>query len=1107
MTAQTTMQTSDNPLWFKDAVFYEVHVKTFCDGNGDGIGDFKGLTSKLDYLEDLGITVIWLLPFYPSPLRDDGYDTADYRDVHPDYGTLRDFKKFLKEAHARGIRVLTELVLNHTSDQHKWFQRARNSRPGTVNRDFYVWSDTPHKYEDARIIFQDFEHSNWAYDPVAKSYYWHRFYHHQPDLNFDNPRVHTELIRILDFWFNLGVDGVRLDAVPYLYEREGTNCENLPETYEFLKKLRAHVDEKYPGRIFLAEANQWPEDAVKYFGDGDMCHMAFHFPLMPRMFMALEMENKHPILDILEQTPRIPENCQWAMFLRNHDELTLEMVTDEERDYMYRIYSQDPTSRINLGIRRRLSPLLDDDRRKIELMNVLLFSMPGSPVIYYGDEVGMGDNYYLGDRDGVRTPMQWNSNKNAGFSDANPQRLYLPVIIDPKYHFESVNVETQEHSQSSLLWWMRRLISVRNQYKAFGRGEMEFLPGDDPKVLAFLLRHEDETILVVCNLSRFARMAELDLSGLAGHEPEEIFGRTRFKTVEDSPYPLTLGPYGYHLFLMRSPEETQTRDTSPGLAEFRAETWATLLEDRGARTRLEKKVLLPWIRQQRWFGGKARKVLELKIISWPRLGPSDNSFFILMVEVKYDDGDPEIYVIPLAFREMAPDEDLPRGTLLWLKTRKRVGAVHDAVFNESFCEELLATITRRRKLNTGGGRLSAEASKLLTRTIREREVDLKPKLMGAEQSNTSIRYGNDLILKLYRRTEVGVHPDQEIVQYLSGPGEFEYIPPFAGSLHYDLADRGKVVLGLMQQFMPNQGDAWEMTLDMVTRYYERALSMPEVNLESLHLPDGVLQAALEYPFPDAESFFRGFAIESASLLGRRTAQMHLALAANKTDPGFVSEPFSQLYQRSLFQSMRNRVRQEIRLLKRNAAKLPEHVRGEAKDVLDLEGDILERMRSITRGKIDTRKIRIHGDYHLGQVLFTGKDFVIFDFEGEPARSLSERRLKRSPIRDVAGMIRSYHYAAYSPLLMTSSIREEDVSGLEAWAELWYVYIGGVFLRSYLEMVESTPIIPKTPEMLESMLTAFLLEKALYEMGYELNNRPEWLVIPLRGIKHLCGAPS
>ena len=541
-------------------------MRAFSDGNGDGIGDFKGLTEKLDYLQDFGVTALWLLPFYPSPLRDDGYDISDYTDIHPSYGTLHDFRAFLKAAHSRGLRVITELVVNHTSDQHPWFQRARRAAPGSKARDFYVWSNTQEKYQDARIIFKDFETSNWSWDPLAKAYYWHRFYAHQPDLNFDNPAVQKAIFGALDFWLSMGVDGLRLDAVPYLFEREGTSCENLAETHAFLKVLRRHVDDRYRDRMLLAEANQWPEDAAAYFGAGDECHMAFHFPVMPRLFMAVHMEDRYPIIDILQQTPQIPEASQWALFLRNHDELTLEMVTDEDRDYMYQVYATDPQARINLGIRRRLAPLLSSNRRKMELLNSLLFSLPGTPVLYYGDEIGMGDNIYLGDRNGVRTPMQWSADRNAGFSQANPQRLYLPVIIDPEHHYETVNVEAQQQNLNSFLWWMKRLIILRKRYLAFGRGSIEFLYPSNRKVLVFVRRYGDEAILAVANLSRFVQYAELDLAAFKGMVPLELFGQSRFPPVGDLPYFLTLSPHGFYWFKLEPAKTAQSSAPAPTLS-------------------------------------------------------------------------------------------------------------------------------------------------------------------------------------------------------------------------------------------------------------------------------------------------------------------------------------------------------------------------------------------------------------------------------------------------------------------------------------------------------------------------------------------------------------
>jgi maltose alpha-D-glucosyltransferase/alpha-amylase len=540
----------EDPLWYKDAVFYEVHVRAFCDSNGDGTGDFRGFAQKLDYLQDLGVNTIWLLPFYPSPLKDDGYDIADYANVHPSYGTLEDFQLVLDEAHRRGMRVLTEMVMNHTSDQHPWFQEARQSK-NNPRRDWYVWSDTPDPYRQARIIFIDTELSNWAWDPVSKSYYWHRFFSHQPDLNYDNPAVREEMWNLMKFWLDKGVDGFRIDAVPYLVEREGTNCENLPETHQILKDLHTRLAQNYPNRFLLAEANQWPQDAIAYFGTGDECDMAFHFPLMPRMFMAIRLEDRKPIIDIMQRTPPIPDSCQWGLFLRNHDELTLEMVTDDERDYLYDEYAMDKSARLNLGIRRRLAPLLENDRRRIELMNGLLMSLPGTPIIYYGDEIGMGDNIYLGDRNGVRTPMQWNTGWNAGFSGADPEQLYFPLLSNPVYGYQTVNVEAQRRSPHSLLSWMKQIIRVRKSTQAFGRGTLEFLSSPNHRVLAYVREFGKDKILIVNNLSNSAQAAELDLRRFKGSVPIEMFGGNPFPRVGDLPYLLTLGPYQFFWFRLR----------------------------------------------------------------------------------------------------------------------------------------------------------------------------------------------------------------------------------------------------------------------------------------------------------------------------------------------------------------------------------------------------------------------------------------------------------------------------------------------------------------------------------------------------------------------------
>ncbi len=601
----------DDPLWYKDAIVYQAHVRAFFDSTNDGVGDFAGFSQKLDYLQSLGVNALWLQPFYPSPLRDDGYDIADYENIHPSYGRLADFDNFIAEAHRRNIRVITELVINHTSDQHPWFQAARRAPAGSPEREFYVWSETIQKYEGVRIIFTDTETSNWSWDDTAKAYYWHRFFHHQPDLNFDNPEVIAAVVKVMRFWLDRGVDGMRLDAVPYLIERDGTICENLDETHQVLKSIRREVDASYPDRMLLAEANQWPADVRPYFGDGDECHMAFHFPLMPRMFMAVRQEDRHPIVEILRQTPEIPDNCQWAMFVRNHDELTLEMVTDEERDYMYQAYAADPQMRINVGIRRRLAPLMENSRRRIELMNSLLFSLPGTPVIYYGDEIGMGDNIYLGDRNGVRTPMQWTGDRNGGFSRADPARLFAPPIMDPVYGYQAINVEAQERSPFSLLNWMKRMIGLRKQHKVFGRGSIEFLSPQNRKVLVYVRSHQDETILCVANLSRTVQPAELDLSRFRGMIPVEMLGLTEFPRIGELPYFLTLGPYAFYWFRLlqsapaitaRTAPETSTGvPQAPGLLVGAA--WDTLL-DGNVRTLIERDLLLPFLQRQRWFGGR-----------------------------------------------------------------------------------------------------------------------------------------------------------------------------------------------------------------------------------------------------------------------------------------------------------------------------------------------------------------------------------------------------------------------------------------------------------------------------------------------------------------------
>jgi maltose alpha-D-glucosyltransferase / alpha-amylase len=1122
-----------DPSWYRDAVIYSCHVRSFADSNGDGYGDLKGLTDKLDYLQDLGVTAIWLLPFYPSPLRDDGYDIADYTTIHPDYGTMRQFKRFVKEAHARGLKVITELVINHTSDQHPWFQRAVKSPPGSRWRDWYVWSDTPEPYPDVRIIFEDFETSNWAWHAEAQQYYWHRFYGHQPDLNFDNPEVQEAIAEVLDFWAETGVDGFRLDAIPYLYEREGTNGENLPETHDYLKQLRAHLDEKWPGRMFLAEANQWPEDAAAYFGDGDECHMNFHFPLMPRLYMAVSQEDRFPVIDILQQTPEIPDGTQWALFLRNHDELTLEMVTDEERDFMYRAYAHDPRMRINLGIRRRLAPLLGNDRRLIELMNSLLFSMPGTPVLYYGDEIGMGDNIYLGDRNGVRTPMQWSADRNAGFSDANPQRLYLPVVIDPEYHYETVNVESQQENPASLLWWHKRLIALRQRHAAlFGRGAIEFVPPDNPKVLAYVRRHTPEDggpeqrVLVVANLSRNAQPATLPLQDFQGLSPVEMFGRTAFPAITDQPYLLTLGPYQFYWFsLEREPSRltlSQMRESVQALpAEAEPDApeltvageWTALLRGKG-RERLE--AALPTIlRRQRWFGGKAREILDCSVSDVVPVGRKDHpSLHLLITRVEYVDGEPEEYVVAVTFAE---GEDAGRiatstPTAVLAHVRGRgprgdSGILYDALQDPEAGKALLETIAQARKHRAGRGELlGRKDTPLGTRASR---AELEASVLRGEQSNTSIVFGDRYMMKMVRKLEPGVSPDVEIGRYLAR--RVEHVPELVGTI--DLERPGAkepATLAMLQRFVPNEGDAWVHTLDELERFSERVLSDPP---DSGRVLPGARSSALTLAareIPEAVHGALGPYVDSAILLGRRTAEVHIALATGDDGDAFEPEPFSTLYQRSLYQSMRNALRRGLQAARKGSASLPDPAAREHIEQLSArEDEILERLRTLSTTKIDAVRTRIHGDYHLGQVLWTGRDFVVIDFEGEPARPLGERRLKRSPLRDVAGMLRSFQYATASALRfqLERGAVTEDRTGYEdlrGWLAYWHRWASAAFLRGYLEAAEGQRFLPSDPDHTAILLDAFLLEKAIYELGYEMNNRPEWVDIPLTGIAEVLG---
>ncbi len=1101
--ADPQAQTGES-LWYKDAIVYELHVKSFFDSNSDGIGDFAGLMHKLDYLQELGVTALWLLPFYPSPLLDDGYDIADYFRINPDYGTLPDFKKFLREAHRRDIRVIIELVINHTSNQHAWFQRSRQAKPGSLWRDFYVWSNTTDKYRDARIIFTDFENSNWAWDHVAQAYYWHRFYSHQPDLNYDNPRVRREIVRVLDYWFNLGVDGMRLDAVPYLFEREGTNCENLPETHAFLKDLRAHIDKKFKGRMLLAEANQWPEDAAAYFGNGDECHMAFHFPIMPRLFMAVRMEDRFPIIDILDQSLNIPPNCQWGMFLRNHDELTLEMVTDEERDYMYKAYAQDPRARINVGIRRRLAPLLDNSRRRIELMNSLLLSLPGTPTLYYGDEIGMGDNYHLGDRDGVRTPMQWSADLNAGFSKANPQQLYLPAIIDPEYHFTTINVDNQSRNLSSLLWFMRRLIAIRKRFKAFGRGTMQFLPSDNGKVLTFLRAYDQENVMVVANLSRYCQAVRIQLPEHKGYRVKEVFSDNEFPDITDEPYIVTLTPHTFYWFTLERAAEPTVQVTEHGFDVQAETTWEDILDSKAMPQILT--ALQAYLRRARWFGGKGRTIRTMSIAGHMVVPTLGGPVYILMLGVTYTTGTAENYIMPIGFavREAQAKiaQESPASIIAALRLKDQEGILYEAVAGEGLQRALLEVIARGRSRKMNGGHIMARRGSRFATILGDRTMPLASRVLKTEQSNTSILYEDAFFLKLYRRVEEGVNPDAELSRHITEETDFTNLPAYAGSIEWRREHGGPLTIALLLQFVANQGDAWSYTADNIDRSFHHVLTLKGELEGPPPLPDRVGPIDPDSVPVAICDFIGSVYAQMAGLLGRRTGELHLALMSLSQSPDVTPEPFSLLYQKSLYQSVRGLVLKVFGELERNLKSLEPATADAVRRVLGTRKTILARVGRIVEKKIATMKIRTHGDYHLGQVLYTGKDFVIIDFEGEPARSMTERRLKQPALRDVAGMVRSFHYAAHGNLILRAAKLGADVDYLGHWADLWYHYVSGIFLHSYLKTVAGNPVVPADVNECNTLLEVFLLEKAVYELGYELNNRPDWLMIPVRGIEQI-----
>jgi maltose alpha-D-glucosyltransferase/alpha-amylase len=1086
----------DDPEWYKDAIIYELHVRSFQDSNADGVGDFPGLTSRLPYLQDLGVTAIWLLPFYPSPLRDDGYDIADYTDVHASYGTLEDFNCFLEEAHRRGLRVITELVINHTSDQHPWFQRARTRPAGDPARDFYVWSPTADRYQGTRVIFRDFEHSNWTWDPVGQAYYWHRFYSHQPDLNFDNPAVLEAVRGVIDFWLELGVDGLRLDAVPYLVEREGTRSENLRPTHRILKQIRRHVDERFLHRMLLAEANQWPEDAAAYFGSGDESHMVFHFPLMPRLFMAMRQEDRLPIVDILAQTPAAPRGCQWALFLRNHDELTLEMVTEEERQYMYYVYASDPQARLNLGIRRRLAPLVGNDRRRIELMNMLLFSLPGTPILYYGDEIGMGDNIYLGDRNAVRTPMQWSADRNAGFSSAATQRLFLPLIVDDQYHYQSIHVEQQSASGSSLLAWMRRLIAVRRRHQAFGRGDTTFVDSANVAILAYVRDWQRERLLVVANLSRFAQHATLALQGFDGNVPVELFGRKPFPAIGTGPYTLTLAPHQCLWFELEPKRRRRVRDMLPRLRAERR--WDDLLND-SARPELEA-ALPPYLeRCASWTSG-GRAVLSVRVEETLRVSTNGRRFALLIVQLTFTTGEPQHYLLPLGCRPGTSSSELEHAIAIvsFVRGSKGDHVLYDASEDPHLARALRTLVRDRGSVDGRAGSLRVErhGERRMVAGVAGRHLVRRPR----RGPNALVGLGNDIVLKLFRQLDAGPNPEIELCSYLNARG-FAWSPPVYASLHYrshESRRRDSVALGILLQYVRNDGEAWSRACAAADAFLRRAARgiRPWPVVASIVPPIGDRAGS-----SDLDRLI-GPLLPFVQLLGSRVAELHVVLGRGNSDAAFAPKPLGPLSRRSMYQRMRTLIVSVTGRLRRMQDALPPRMRALAGAVIERQQDVIRTVRRVVDLDDGGQGIRCHGNLHLGQVLVLEDDIMFIDFEGEPGRPLYERLLKRSPLQDVATMIRSFQYAAHHALLRKGPVPRARPAEMTAWLRAWQHRLSSVFLASYLQAIEQAGLLPRDAADRSVLLQALLLERAYYELGFELNRQRDWVAAPLADIPAL-----
>lgn len=1067
---------SDDPLWYKDAIVYQLHVKAFADSNNDGIGDFEGLTGKLDYLQDLGVTALWLLPFYPSPGKDDGYDIADYRQINPDFGTMRDFRRFLHEAKRRNLRVITELVINHTSDQHPWFKRARRSRPGSDARNWYVWSDNDQAYSGTRIIFKDTEKSNWTWDSEAGAFYWHRFFSHQPDLNFANPRVLWAVTKAMKRWLEMGVDGFRLDAIPYLCEREGTNNENLPETHEVIKQIRRALDEHSPGKLLLAEANQWPEDVSAYFGTGDECHMAYHFPLMPRIYMATAQEDRFPITDILRQTPDIPENCQWALFLRNHDELTLEMVTDVERDYLWSTYATDPRARINLGIRRRLAPLMDNDRRKIELMNSLLLSFPGTPIIYYGDEIGMGDNIYLGDRNGVRTPMQWTPDRNGGFSRCDPARLFAPMIMDPLYGYESVNVEAQSRSLSSLLSWTKRLIAVRKSSLAFGRGSITFIRPANRAVLAYVREYKDEVILCVANLSRSAQATELDLSRWKDRLPREMLGRSEFPAIGELPYMITLSPYGFYWFKLGERSEQQV--SSKFLPEFETlvipagSTWSSLTR---TRTTFERDVLPQYLARSRWFPNKHASSIEPAVAALIAFEKENLSApWLTLIEVKSGAGK-GLYSLPLNVKWTRFDRDNPHPkALAAVRQGAREGTLFDIAADKDFLSYFIGHLRSGAVIKSqSGGTLRFSATQALS-SVDECPIE-NVRAIETEQSNTTALVENRYVVKLYRKVEAGINVEIEVGRFLTEVARFTNTPAVLGAVELDREDTTSAI-AIVHQLVENQGDGWVVTSGYLDRFVEEQ-SLVATETES-----------------DEQVAYQRI----VSQIGRRLAEMQIALSSRSDVEDFRPLPVREEDRESWIDSVMRRAERVFARLRRETSLLGEGGGNAVDRLLSFERSLRDRLAELLRDADGFLKIRHHGDFHLGQTLIVKDDIYIIDFEGEPRRTIAQRRQRAPAARDVAGLIRSIDYSATAALERALKLAPDESGKLAAALDAWRERSTKTFLDMYHTTLTSSALWPSNPAAADNLLTFFLLEKVFYEIEYELAHRPEWLRVPLAG---------